>query len=71
MDKPKMKREVVIRDILPISKALYLFASKDALQDFEEFGTIQPLLSLGDNCYMLTIDPRFDFDEVIAYIEAY
>jgi hypothetical protein len=71
MDKPAMKREVAIRDVLPITKTLYFFASQDALSDLEEFGMIRRLPVLGNNVYELLVDPRFDFDEVVRWIEEY
>lgn len=67
MNKPKPKREVTINFVN--APGIMINASKDAIEDFEEFGPI--LFIETQNLYWLTVDARYDFDEVVKYIEGY
>ena len=68
MIKPIPKTEVKIDWA---SRSLYMirfFASNDAAVEFAEFGS----LSLGfAGGFTLFVDARYNFDEVVAYIEGY
>jgi hypothetical protein len=66
--KPQPKKEVAIvwqnEDVRHIS----FYASADALEDFKEFGSIFQAL-INKERYSLIVDARYDFNEVLAYIE--
>lgn len=67
MNKPKPKKEVAIK--WTKSKLIVFTATQDAANDLKEFGKLQYFEDSQD--YWLAVDPRFDFDEVIQYIEEY
>ena len=67
MKKPRPEREVAIR---ATNKEVYFItfnASPDAITELAEFGRIYPV----EGYYELYVDRRYDFDEVVAYIENY
>lgn len=70
MDKPRPKREVAIDKCWPDQREIRFFASSDALNDFGDFGRITKAEST-PNCWHLSVDARYDFEEVRAYIENY
>lgn len=70
MQKPEMKREVAIDTVSPVARLIILFASPDAAAAFAAFGNMQPPNQPG-MAYWLYADPRFDFNEVVAYIQNY
>ena len=67
--KPKIKQEVAITTIHPSHRVIYFYASRDAANEFAEFGTVGQGGAV--NLYCLIVDARFDFDEVLAYIKGY
>lgn len=67
MDKPKPKMEA--RIVFARDRGIMMNASKDAIEDFREFGPIVFLET--QNLYWLTVDARYSFNEVIEYIEEY
>lgn len=69
MDKPTLKREVVITQVTPEFRSIYFYASQDAADDFKSFGKLEPWP--GGASYRLEVDPRFSFDEVVEYIRQY
>jgi len=69
MNKPTPKREVAIDGHIKSLGMIYFYSSRDAAEDFREFGHMST--SEEGNKYTLFIDKRFDFDEVLAYIENY
>ena len=72
MEKPKPKSEVKITDTVPDWHLIRLYASKDALDDFREFGQVSdPLQGPTPGLYYIWVDARYDFDEVVRYIESY
>ena len=70
MNKPTPKREVAVRFKLEMLRLICFYSTEDAITEFETFGTIaiDPDIT---NCYTLLVDARFDFGEVLAYIEGY
>lgn len=70
MDKPTMKREVVVTQATPRYRSIYFYASQDAAEDFKTFGKLEPWAG-GDSSYRLEVDPRLHFDEVVEYIRQY
>ena len=67
MNKPQPKREVIVRFADRNVKHIYFYASSDAIEDFRDFGVIAPNFS--HHC--LIVDQRYDFEEVLEYVENY
>lgn len=67
--KPQPKREMAIRWANKGMRYISVNASSDAAAELTEYG----LLVSGQrkSCYILYVDARYDFDEVVAYIESY
>lgn len=65
--KPQMKQEVAIRYVG--NHLIMFYATNDAMADFVEFGDI--ILGLNRNEWWLTVDARYDMDEVVDYISNY
>jgi hypothetical protein len=70
MEKPKPKREVAITNIFKFNNEIWFQASQDSANDLEEFGTIIKRADRKE-WYSIRIDSRYDFDEVLKYIENY
>jgi len=68
MKKPRMKREVAIVEISQIINCIVLYASREAAQEFAEFGK---MVSDDNEKWFLYVDLRFDFHEVLQYIKNY
>ena len=70
MNKPNPKREVAIRLYYPTLMIIDFYATEDAATEFREFGQLErdPMYTNG---WHLIIDSRFDFEEVLRYIENY
>lgn len=68
MQKPKMKQEVKVTSSEKDDRRIYFFATPEFVTDFESFGTIRVTGSVDG--YVLYVDPRFDFDEVLEYIQS-
>ena len=68
--KPEMKTEVAIDFAGPVTRTIYFYSTEDAVTEFYSFGLVEPNGSQPDY-YRLTVDARYDFDEVVAYIERY
>ncbi len=69
MEKPTLKREVAIQNILRGVNMITFYATDDAVTEFESFGAISPKNTLG--LYELWVDSRVDFEEVVEFIEDY
>jgi len=67
MEKPKPKKEVAVGTISEKERVVFFNASRDAAGDFAEFGFITEF----ETCYLLFVDRRFDFNEVVTYMENY
>ncbi len=66
-ERPKVKREIGIA--WTEGNAIKVYASKDAIEDIKEFGDVSKL-SEGET-YILVVDARYDFQEVVDYIKNY
>ena len=66
--KPQPKKEVAIAGQNESVRHIAFYASADALEDFKEFGIISQALNDKER-YSLMVDARYDFNEVLAYIE--
>lgn len=67
-EKPQLKCEVAIDIILPTARMIYFYASADAISDFRDFGFVRDVGRWG---HLLCVDARYDFAEVVKYIENY
>ena len=68
MDRPRMKCEMAIGYSIKEQRFISVHATRDAAAQLEGFGTIY---NDGNGKYSLTVDPRYDFDEVMAWISSY
>ena len=66
--KPQPKKEVAIFFHSENIRYIAFHASADAVESFKEFGCIFQALHEHES-YSLTADSRYDFNEVLAYIE--
>ena len=66
--KPQMKCELSVSCVMKDIHAIYFFASADALNDVSEFGTVGVFVG---RQYVLNVDSRYDFDEVVNYMQNY
>ena len=68
MDKPKMKKDVFVESAFEVTGYIAFFATKKIADNASEFGHMYPI---GDvpNKYALNVDPRYDFGEVLDYIQ--
>lgn len=69
MEKPRPKKEVAIQTAIKTTRTIFFFASKDAIEEFKDFGHISQDINGG--LIVLNVDMRYDFDEVVNYIENY
>jgi len=67
MNRPTIKGEVAVATTVPDIYFVAFWATPDAASDFARFGQLEPLL---DNRYALFVDRRYDFDEVMQYIQS-
>lgn len=67
MEKPKIKRELAIMSAFKNSYTIFFYATPDTASSIKEFGKVA---FYGNDLYDITIDRRFDFDEVLNYIKS-
>ncbi len=67
-NKPQMKREVAVD--YHDGRRILFYSTRDALSDIQSFGQITPYTTVSDK-YTLLVDTRFDFSEVLDYMENY
>lgn len=67
---PQPKQEVMVKTTYAQVGYIYFYAKTSAAIKFKKFGT---LLASGEEftSWTLKVDPRYDFDEVVAYLEGY
>lgn len=68
--KPTMQKEVAIEAVVPSAALVSFYATGDAASEFADYGRLTKAESI-PNLYYLYVDRRFDFDEVVAFIENY
>lgn len=68
--KPQMKREVAIVFHYEPLRQVTFYATADAVTEFKEYGNIRTDPDRSE-CYILIVDARYDFGEVLAYIQNY
>jgi len=62
---PVIKKEFGISHINKTHRLVTLDSTGDAIRDFIRYGTLHPQ---GGDRYILYVDARYDFDDVVAYI---
>ena len=67
---PLMKREVAVEFYYEPIRHINFYATADAATEFEQYGTLLPDPNRRDG-YRLEVDARYDFGEVLAYIQNY
>ena len=68
MNKPVMQKEVTVIYTNPKSGMVHLVATKEAMEDFSTF-LYNTDRSGNGSFYIATVDPRYDFEGVVDYIE--
>jgi hypothetical protein len=68
--KPEMKREVGVRSSSLDNRHIMFYATEDAVEDFREYGYVLDYV-VDSSLHSLTVDARFDFQEVLDYISNY
>lgn len=71
MSKPTPKREVSVESYVKEYGWIRFYSSQDTVTEFMTFGKIHDESFLKPNFYWLVVDTRYDFDEVLEYIERY
>lgn len=72
MAAPQMKAEVAVDWVGNNTRCISLWGTPDALAEMHRFGEMHQNHPGNDpSHWYLTVDPRFDFDEVLAYINTY
>lgn len=69
MVKPTPKKEVAVDWASESDKIVFFYSTPDALSDFISFGNVAEWTR--ENYYRLRVDSRFDFNEVLEYIQNY
>ena len=67
--RPVPQKEVAISFILESYRLILFYASLDAASDMQEFGDVRP--GNRKSFYQLVVDARYEFSDVVAYIENY
>jgi hypothetical protein len=71
--RPQPKRELAVLQFIHTPKvgtrSIYFAATQEAMEDVKKFGLVSA--GIGKDGYLLTVDPRYDFEEVLSYLEHY
>lgn len=70
LPKPQAKREVGVPYYSKEQKHITIHCGQDAITEFKDFGDVCLHTDKADR-WTLYVDGRFDFDEVLAYIQSY
>lgn len=70
MNKPVMKQEVKVFVAITVARMIVFYATDDAVTEFDSFGMIRKYDN-ERNKYSLYVDYRYEFSEVLAYIQNY
>jgi hypothetical protein len=68
MNKPKIKKELAVRDYNERYRWIAVNATNDAIQEYAEFGDVH---CIDREKYTLQVDARFDFEEVLAWMQSH
>lgn len=69
-NKPVQKRKAAVRLVSKAANMILFNATEEAAAEFESFGEMELVRNVS-GYYSLFVDARYDFDEVLAFIEAY
>ena len=69
MQRPTIKREVATTFQDKNTRIIWFYATQDAVTEFNRYGLIRD--TNRPDYYYIAVDARFDFDEVLAYIQNY
>ena len=70
MNKPIMKQEVAILVSIKSVRQIVFFATNDAVSEFAPYGNIIRDDNVREK-YSMFVDARYDFDEVLEYMQGY
>lgn len=65
--KPQMKKEVAVTWHYEPLRQIRFYATEDAVTEFYPFGQVDD----DGQTYLLTVDARYIFEEVLEYIQNY
>lgn len=68
IQKPRIQKELAVSDFNEKYRWIAVGATNDAIQEYAEFGRI---MRHEDERYTLYVDARFDFNEVLAWMQAH
>jgi hypothetical protein len=66
---PQIKHRIVIGETYYQSRTISFWTDEETAKNFNKFGEITN--DNGSNLYLLTVDGRYDFEEVAYWIENY
>lgn len=69
--KPQPKQELAVDFYHEPSCSINFYAAPDAIDDIRQFGQITPEYRGTPNLYHLSVDRRYDFQEVLEYLQNY
>jgi hypothetical protein len=67
-EKPVMRREMAVSRRAKNTRWIQVYATKDAISELLSFGEI---VHVQGDMYNLTVDARYDYNEVLAWVEGY
>ena len=70
MKKPKMKRNVAITNQFEEQGIIYFYASDTIAECAKEFGKARSYTGKAE-CWILDVDARYDFYDVLAWLESF
>jgi hypothetical protein len=70
LTKPVPMKEVAIDLIVHPMRLIVFYASSDSITEFVQFGHVEAISEIPER-YDLFVDARYDFNEVVDYIENY
>lgn len=75
LQRPQPKKELAVLQIIHSTmsgiRVICFSATQEAAKDVEEFGRVRPGSNKDAYLYRLDVDPRYDFEEVVAYLQNY
>ena len=69
MQEPRMKSKIGIDVSFPSTRSIYFWATQDAAEYLKRFGALRGFDD-GSSRYHIEVDARYDFAEVLTYIES-
>jgi hypothetical protein len=69
--KPQPKKTVAVRHAFKLTGLIEFVSDKATAIEFKQFGAFLDEDTHRDNEFVLLVDPQYDFDEVLNYIENY